>query len=123
MGSADIRAKIARGMKKAVNKTGSGSSDKVYLLQKTTTAGNPLNPGTVTTTPVELVNAVFTSYDKTLRDDNIKQGDRELVSPYDVEIKAGDTITQGAVRYLVIATDPVSPTSDVLVRKSQVRQQ
>ena len=66
MGSADIRAKIARGMKKAVNKTGSGSSDKVYLLQKTTTAGNPLNPGTVTTTPVELVNAVFTSYDKTL---------------------------------------------------------
>lgn len=123
MASTDIRAKIARGLKKAVIKTGSASSEKVYLLQKTTTVGNPLNPGAVTTTPIELVNAAFTSYDKTLRDDNIKQGDRELVSPYDVEIKAGDTITQGAVRYLVIATDPVSPTSDVLVRKSQVRQQ
>ena len=123
MSSADIRDKIARGMRKAVSKTGSTSSEKVYLLKKTTTTGNPLNPGTVTTNQIELVDAIFKNYDKALRDDNIKQGDRELISKYDVEIKSGDTIIQGALKFLVIAVEPVEPTSDNLLYKSQLRQQ
>lgn len=123
MGSADIRAKIARGMKKAVNKTGSSASDLVYLISKSSTPSTPLTPGTVTETPILLKDAIFKSYDKSLQDDNIKRGDRELVSQYKVPIKTGDEIQQGSTRYLVINVDERAPTSDTLIYFAQCRVQ
>lgn len=123
MGSADIRAKIARGMKKAVNKTGSSASELVYLISKSSTPGTPLTPGSVTEAPILLKDAIFKSYDKSLQDDNIKRGDRELVSQYEVPIKAGDEIQQGSTRYLVINVDERAPTSDTLIYFAQCRVQ
>ena len=48
MGSANIQAKIKKGLAKAVNKTGSSNSELVYLVSKSVTAGSPLSPGTTT---------------------------------------------------------------------------
>lgn len=121
MSSSDIRAKIARGLKKAVAKTGSASSEPVYLVQKTAVPGNPLSPGAVTSNDVLLKDAIFKSYDKNLNDSNIKTGDRQLVSQYDVPIKTGDVIKQGTTKYLVIDVDERAPTSDTLIYFAQCR--
>jgi hypothetical protein len=121
MASSDIRAKIAKGLKKAVAKTGSSASEPVYLVQKTVTPGNPLSPGTVTSNDVLLKDAIFKSYDKNLNDSNIKTGDRQLVSQYDVPIKTGDVVKQGATTYLVISVDERAPTSDTLIYFAQCR--
>lgn len=123
MGSANIQAKIKKGLAKAVNKTGSSNSELVYLVSKTTTAGNPINPGTTTETDILLVDAIFQTYDQRLVTANIKAGDRRLVSNNDVAISVGNIIKQGSTKYIVIDVDQVSPTSDTLVYKSQVRVQ
>jgi hypothetical protein len=122
MSSANIRAKIQRGLAKAVNKTGSSSSELVFLIKVTeSTGGTPLNPATTTETPVLLVNAIFREYDIKLVDINIKAGDRELVSDHTVAIDVGETITQGSVNYIVINVENKAPTSDSLVYISQLR--
>ena len=123
MGSASIQAKIKAGLAKAVNKTGSASSEKVYLASSTTTAGTPLSPGTTTTTSTELVNAIFKNYAKGLVDVSIKAGDRQLVSDGSVEVNTGDIINQGTARYIVVSVSVSAPTSDVLNYISQVRVQ
>ena len=123
MSSANIQAKIKQGLAKAVSKTGSASSEKVYHVTKTTTGNSPINAGTTTETLTELVNAIFTEFDKTPADINIKAGDRLLVSDNDVDIKQNDIIRQGNINYIVIEVDKVSPTSDVLVYKSRLRVQ
>ena len=124
MAAFDIQAKIKKGLARAVNKTGSPTSDLVYLMQQTVSGGDtPLDTPTVTVTPVLLVNAIFKSYEKELIGGNIVAGDRELVSDNAVEIKAGDTIKQGANEFVVIDVDIKAPTSDVLAYISQVRQQ
>ena len=124
MTSAYIRGRIKRGLAKAINKTGSPSIEKVYLMQKTVTGGDtPLDTPTVTVTPVLLVDAIFKSYDKELIGGNIKAGDRELVSNSDVDIKEGDIIKQGNSEFIAITVDVKAPTSDVLVYIAQVRQQ
>lgn len=122
MGSANIQAKIKKGLAKAINKTGSATSDLVYLVQKSS-AGTPLNPLTVTETNVLLVDAVFKDYSKFLTDTSIKAGDRQLVTNSDVVITTNDTIKQGSTNYIVISTDVIAPTSDVLGYISQVRAQ
>ena len=122
MGSANIQAKIKRGLAKAVNKTGSSSSQKVFVIKKTETGGNdPLTPATVTELSIELVNAIFTEYDINSIDGNIQAGDRKLVSNSDVAIVIGETITQGTTKYIVIDVDNKAPTSDVLAYISQLR--
>ncbi len=124
MGSLDIQNKIKRGLAKAINKTGSPSIEKVYLMQKAVTGGDtPLDTPTVTVTPVLLVDAIFKSYGKELIGGNIKAGDRELVSNNDVEIKEGDIIKQGNIEFIAITVNVKAPTSDVLVYISQLRQQ
>lgn len=124
MASSDIQAKIKRGLAKAVIKTGSATSEKVYIVKKTESGGNdPLNPATVTTETLELVNAIFTEYDANSIDGNIQAGDRKLVSNNDIPVVVGETITQGAISYIVIDVDTKAPTSDVLVYISQVRLQ
>ena len=124
MGSLNIQNKIKAGLAKAINKTGSASIDKVYLMQKVVTvADSPLDQPTVTITPILLVDAIFKSYDKELIGGNIVAGDRKLVSNNDIEIKAGDVIKQGNDKFIVINDGVKAPTSDVLAYIAQVRQQ
>ena len=121
MSAANIQAKIKKGLAKAVAKTGSANSDKVYLVSKSTTAGNPLSPGVTTSTSTELTNAVFIDYDATMFNINILAGDRKLVCDNAVIIKQGDEITQGSDSYIVISLGINAPTSDVLSYSPQVR--
>lgn len=122
MGSANIQAKIRKGLAKAINKTGSASSEKVFLIQMINTGGNtPINPPVVTETPIELVNAIFKEYNQSLIGGNIVAGDRQLVCDNTVVISVGDTIEQGTTRYTVIDLGQAAPTSDVLVYMPQVR--
>ena len=125
MSSASIQAKIKAGLSKAVNAVGSPVSEKVYVVVKTKTGGgnDPLNPPIFSDIDTLLVNAIFKSYNKNLIGDSIKAGDRELISNNDVEIKEGATIKQGTTQYVVISSEEVAPTSDVLLYKSQVRVQ
>ena len=67
MGSANIQAKIKKGLAKAINKTGSTNSELVYLVQETNTGGNtPIDPPVISTNDVLLVNAIFKNYDQSL---------------------------------------------------------
>jgi hypothetical protein len=119
--ASSIQAKIKKGLAKAVSKTGSASSDLVYLVSKATTSGTPLAPGATTSTNVLLPNAIFKSYDALTVNSNILSGDRQLVCDNVTAIKQGDVIQQGTSFYIVIDIDIKAPTSDVLVYIAQVR--
>jgi hypothetical protein len=121
MSSAQIQKRIKAGLKRAQIKTGSPTSDKVYLVKKSTTSGTPINPGTTTTSTVELVNAIFIDYDAKLFDINILAGDRKLICDNVNMIKQGDTITHGALTYYVVSINVIAPTSDTLAYLPQVR--
>ena len=121
MSAAQIQKRIKAGLKRAQIKTGSPTSDKVYLVKKSTTSGTPINPGTTTTSTVELVNAIFIDYDAKLFDINILAGDRKLICDNVNMIKQGDTITQGALTYYVVSINLIAPTSDTLAYIPQVR--
>lgn len=123
MGSANIQAKIKRGLAKAINKTGSSSSEKVFIVKESGGNNDPLNPVTPTSQNIELVNAIFTEYDINSIDGNIRAGDRKLVSNNDVAVVIGERIIQGSTQYIVIDVDNKAPTSDVLAYISQVRVQ
>jgi hypothetical protein len=119
--AAQIQKRIKDGLKRAQIKTGSPTSDKVYLVKKSTTSGTPINPGTTTTSTVELVNAIFIDYDAKYFDINILAGDRKLICDNVNIIKQGDTITQGALTYYVVSINVIAPTSDTLAYIPQVR--
>ena len=121
MSGAQIQKRIRAGLKRAQSKTGSASSDKVYLIKRTTTAGTPLSPGVTTTTNVELVNAIFIDYDAKMFDINILAGDRRLICDNVNIVKQGDEISQGDSVYIVISLGIIAPTSDVLAYMPQVR--
>lgn len=121
MSSANIQAKIKSGLAKAINKTGSSSSEKVYLLTESGGNNDPLNPIDPTVTTTELVNAIFKEYNTDLIGGNVLAGDRQLVSDNTVEVSVGDIVTQGSTEYIVISADKSAPTSDVLVYFPQVR--
>lgn len=124
MGSLSIQNKIKAGLAKAVSKTGSASSDKIYLVSKTIIGGeNPLNTATAVETDILLTNAIFKSFDKSQFSGDVLAGDRMLVSNSDVLVSVGDTIKEGATRYIVVNQDVKSPTSDTLVYISQLRAQ
>lgn len=124
MGSANIQAKIKKGLAKATSKTGSSSSELVYLVQKTNSGGNtPIDPPVITTNDVLLVNAIFKNYNQSLVGGNIQVGDRQLVCDNSVVISVGDIIKQGSTNYIVIDLGQSAPTSDVLVYTPQVRVQ
>lgn len=121
MSAAQIQKRIKAGLKRAQIKTGSPTSDKVYLVKKTTTSGTPINPGITTTSTVELVNAIFIDYDAKYFDINILAGDRRLICDNVNVVKQGDTITQGALTYYVVSINVIAPTSDTLAYLPQVR--
>ena len=120
MSGIDIQAKVKSGLAKATAAIGSG--DKVYIQRKTETAGTPLNPGTVSTESIELVDAIFKSISLTQADNTLVQlGDRYLISNSDVEIKLNDIITQGSRQMIVVSPSVVEPSGVVLVYKSIIR--
>ena len=121
MSAAQIQKRIKAGLKRAQIKTGSPTSDKVYLVKKSTTSGTPINPGTTTTSTVELVNAIFIDYEAKYFDINILAGDRKLICDNVNVVKQGDTITQGALTYYVVSINVIAPTSDTLAYIPQVR--
>lgn len=124
MASIDIQAKIKAGLAKAVNKTGSASSPKVYLVSETVIGGDtPLDDPTIVSNDILLKDAIFKSYDQNLVGGNINQGDRQLVSNNDVPISTGDTIKAGDDIYAVHDVETKSPAGDALVYISQVRLQ
>ena len=120
MASIDIQAKVRKGLARAVNKTGSSTADKVFLIT-TTSTGTATEIGVVTESSTLLTNAIFTSYDIALIGANIQVGDRQLISDSDIMIPSGSTIRQGSTDYIVIGPSPTAPTSDVLLYKTQVR--
>ena len=121
MSSAQIQKRIKAGLKRAQIKTGSPTSDKVYLVNSSVTAGTPISPGIKTSVNVELVNAIFIDYDAKLFDINILAGDRRLICDNVNVVKQGDTITQGALTYYVVSINVIAPTSDTLAYIPQVR--
>ena len=121
MSSSQIQKRIKAGLKKAQTITGSKTSDIVYLVSKSTTAGTPLSPGTTTTTNIELVNAIFIDYDASNFNANILTGDRKFICDNVTAIKQGDTIIQGILTYFVVSVEIIAPTSDVLGYMPQLR--
>jgi hypothetical protein len=124
MGSSNIQAKIKRGLAKAIAKTGSSTSELVYLVSKTVTGGDtPLSPATETETKILLPNAIFQTLDAKLFAGDILATDRQLVSDNTVVIQQGDIIEEGTTRYMVMEQDVKAPTSDVLAYISLLRAQ
>ena len=130
MSAANIQARIKRGLKRAVEKTGSNSSEKVYLVRVSKSGGKtPINPAIRIKTDIELVDAVFTQYDinsigtTDTGGTEIRAGDRRLVCNSDVAITQADQIKQGNKLYHVVNVDVKAPTSDVLAYIVQVREQ
>jgi len=121
MSAAAIQSKIKAGLAKAVGKVGSATVDKVYLVVNSGGSSDPLNPIAPTETDTELVNAIFTAYDINLVGGNIQNGDRMLITDNIVYIPVGATIKQGSTKYIVISVEPVAPTSEALLYKSQLR--
>ena len=124
MSASGIQAKIKKGLAKAISKTGSTSSELIYVEKITLSGGNsPLNPPIQTPNNVPLIDAVFKSYNQELIDGVIQAGDRQLVANGDVVIKRGEIIIEGNTRYTVESVDVKAPTSDVLAYIAQVRVQ
>jgi len=121
MSSAQIQKRIKAGLARAQKKTGSPTSDKVFLLKESGGNNDPLNPVAPTTTEIELTNAIFTSFDAKLFGVTILAGDRKLICDNVNIIKQGDTIKQGNLFYTVIDLVIIAPTSDVLAYIPQVR--
>jgi len=121
MSSAQIQKRIQAGLKRAQRKTGSPTSDKVYLVSKTIVAGTPLAPGTSTSTNIELTNAIFIDYEAKHFDINILAGDRRLICDNVTIVKQGDEIVQGSLTYYVVSIAIIAPTSDVLAYMPQIR--
>jgi len=121
MSASAIQSKIKAGLAKAVGKVGSATVDKVYLVVNSGGSSDPLNPIAPTETDTELLNAIFTAYDINLVGGNIQNGDRMLITDNIVYIPVGATIKQGSTKYIVISVEPVAPTSEALLYKSQLR--
>ena len=121
MSSAQIQKRIKAGLARAQKKTGSPSSDKVFLIKESGGNNDPLNPVSPTTTEVELVNAIFTSFDAKMFSTTILAGDRRLFCDNVNIVKQGDTIKQGSLFYTVVDLVIIAPTSNVLAYLPQLR--
>jgi len=119
LSSSQIQRRIKAGLARAVAATGSASSEKVFLIRATST-GTVLDPSS-TTERVELINAIFADYDQKTFNVNILAGDRRLICDNVQIIKQGDTIEQGAQKYIVVSLGVTAPTSDTLLHAPQVR--
>ena len=108
MAGADISAKVKAGLAKANAAAGGGNSKVV--LERTTTVRDPVNGNKTTTEEITLPNAVFKSFSKRMIDGtNVLASDRILVCDGDNEVKIGDYIKSGSLRYEVINPEVSQP--------------
>jgi hypothetical protein len=121
MSSSQIQKRIQAGLKRAQKKTGSVTSDKVYLVVESGGNNDPLNPIAPTKSNVELTNAIFINYDAKLFSSTILAGDRKLICDNVNMVKQGDVIIQGVLTYVVVGMEIIAPTSDTLAYMPQVR--
>ena len=123
MSGADIQSRIKAGLARANVKTGNGTN-LIILNQKSTTAGNPVNPGVTTVTQITLIDAILTSYTGSQIDnDLIVKGDKKLISNSDTLITVNDEIIVNGVKHIVVDTDAKNPSNVPLVYISQLRRQ
>lgn len=123
MSGASIAAKVKSGLRKANAATGE-NPNPIYKEVKTLTGGDGITPPSETVNLIQLVDAIFQSYDqKAIDGTTIKAGDRRLVSNGDTAIDYGDIVTEGAVRYLVVNVDNKTPAGVPLAYIAQVRRQ
>jgi hypothetical protein len=122
MAGVDIQAKVRSGLAKAINKTGSASSDLVYKIKRNSSGGSPLNPIAPAKEQILLVDAIFKSYNETQVDQTlIQSGDRQMVTNGDVLISVGDKIQVGSKLLIVVTVDVKEPAGVPLAYISQVR--
>ncbi len=122
MSGASVAAKIAKGLGKVTKALGSGES--IYLIQKTVTAGSPTSPGTVTTENILLKDAVLKSIViNQFSNSSAIDGDKELVTNSDVELKVGDKVIQGSSTMIVKVVTAYKPSGVLLAQKCIVRGQ
>ncbi len=127
MSAASIRAKVAAGLRKAIEATGSDNSKKVYLIQevKVSGGGYPGDPDVYDTSYVELVDAIVKSFDpRDIDGQNIKFNDVKIICGGTVEVNfddkllIGDGMLVGGVMqgqsYDVKSTGPSKPGGIVL---------
>ena len=123
MSGASVAAKVKKGLRKA-NKAVGENPNAILKEVKTLTGGDGITPPTETITTVQLVNAIFKSYNQNAVDGtSVKAGDRQLVSNGDIAIEYGNIITEGSDRWLVVSVDNKTPAGIPLAYIAQVRKQ
>jgi len=96
----------------------------IFKEVKVLTGGDGITPPTETITTVQLVDAIFKSYNQNAIDGtSVKAGDRQLVSNGDIAIEYGNIITEGSDRWLVVSADNKTPAGIPLAYIAQVRKQ
>ena len=123
MSGIDISKKVKAGLRKANAATGE-NPNPIYKEVKTLTGGDGITPPTETITDVQLVDAIFQSYDQKSVDNTlIKAGDRLIVCNGDVELDNGDIIKEAGIKYIVITSEIIRPAGVTLAVKAFVRRQ
>lgn len=123
MSGASVAAKVKDGLRRANIAVGE-NPNPIYKDVKTLTGGDGITPPTETIENVQLVDAIFKSYDqKSIDGTTVKAGDRLLVSNGDIAIEYGDIITEGSDRWLVVNVDNKTPAGIPLAYIAQVRKQ
>lgn len=123
MSGASIAAKVKKGLRKANAKVGE-NPNPIYKEVKTLTGGDGITPPTETIVDVQLVDAIFQSYDqKNIDGKLIQAGDRLIVCNGEVPLTANDIIKEGGVKYLVVTAENITPAGVALAFKAFVRRQ
>jgi hypothetical protein len=123
MSGASVAAKVKKGLHKA-NKAVGENPNAILKEVKALTGGDGITPPTETITTVQLVDAIFKSYNQNAIDGtSVKAGDRQLVSNGDITIEYGNIITEGSDRWLVVGVDNKTPAGVPLAYIAQVRKQ
>jgi hypothetical protein len=124
MAGIDIQAKVKRGLRRAIEKTGSANSPLIYKVERTGSAGTPSSPGSLSTVDIVLVDSIFKSYDLSNIDQTfIKTGDRQLVTNGDVLIKENDIIKTEGRLFIVVSVDVKNPAGVPLAYIANIRPQ
>jgi len=123
MSGIDISNKVKAGLRKANAATGE-NPNPIYKEVKVLTGGDGITPPSETITDVQLVDAIFQSYDqKNIDGTLIQAGDRLLVCNGDVELSTKDFVKEAGVRYMVVTSEIIRPAGVTLAVKAFVRRQ
>ena len=123
MSGIDISKKVKAGLRKANAATGE-NPNPIYKEVRVLTGRDGITPPSATITDIQLVDAIFKSYDQKSVDNTlIKAGDRMIVCNGDVELHNGDIIKEDGIKYIVITSEIIRPAGVTLAVKAFVRRQ